>query len=79
MFNHSLKVLPQVTNALPTCYHTRYHVIIGIFYNIQQMTIFYAISDVLLFMLLSILKGISTKWFHFQRVTTRYHQFYRKR
>ena len=63
---------------LSTRYHTRYRITIRNFYNIQHITIFFAISDVLLFMLLCILKGISTYFYHFQRVTTRYRQFYEK-
>ena len=62
-----------------TRYRMRYRIIIGNFYNNQRMTFFCAISDVLLFMLLCILKGISTNLYHFQRVTTRYRQFYKKR
>ena len=65
--------------ALPTLYRIRYRIIIGNFYNIQHMTFFCATSHVLLFMLLCILKGISTYFYHFQRVTTRYHQFYKKK
>ena len=64
---------------LSTRYRMRYRIIIGNFYNIQHMTFFCAISDVLLFMLLCILKGISTYLYHFQRVTTRYRQFYKKK
>ena len=66
-------------HALQTRYRMRYRIIIGNFYNIQRMTFFCAISDVLQFMLLCILKGISTYLYHFQRVTTRYRQFYKKR
>ena len=58
-------------HGLPTRYHTRYRIIICNFYNIQHTTIFCAISDVLLFMLLCILKGISTYLYHFQRLTLR--------
>ena len=66
-------------HVLPTRYRMRYRIIIGNFYNIQHMTFFCAILDVLLFMLLCILKGISTYLYHFQRVTMRYRQFYKKR
>ena len=64
--------------GLPTCYHTRYCIIIGNLYNVQHITIFCAISDVSLFMLLCILKTISTYFYHFQRVATRYREFYKK-
>ena len=63
---------------LSTRYHTRYRIAIRNFYNIQHITIFCAISGVLLFMLLCILKGISIYFYQFQRVTTRYRQFYEK-
>ena len=72
-------ILSTCYHALRTRYHMRYRIIKGNFYNIQQMTFFCAISDVLLFMLLCTLKGISTYLYHFQRVTTRYRQFYKKR
>ena len=52
-------VLSTRYHRFPTRYHTRYRIIIGNFFNIQHMIIFCAISDVLLFMLLCILKGIS--------------------
>ena len=39
-------------HACPTRYRMRYRIAIGNFYNIQHMTFFCAISDVLLFMLL---------------------------
>ena len=72
-------ILSTRYHALPTRYRMCYRIIIDNFYNIQQMTFFCAISDALLFMLLCILKGISTYLFHFQRVTTRYRQFYKKK
>ena len=71
-------ILSMRYHRLPTHYHTRYRIIIRNFYNIQHTTIFCAISDVSLFMLLCILKGISTYMYHFQRVTTRYRQFNEK-
>ena len=79
MFHHSFNALAPVTNMLLMRYHTHYHIIIGNFYNIQHMTIFCAISDVLLFMLLCTLKGTSTQLYHFQWVSTSYRQFYKKR
>ena len=66
-------------HGLPTRCHTRYRIIIRNFYNIQHSAIFCAISDVSLFMLLCILKGISTYIYHFQRVTIPYRQFNKKR
>ena len=71
-------ILSMRYHALPTRYHMRYRIVIGNFYSIQHMTFFCPISDVLLFMLLCILKGISIYLYHFQRVTTRYRQFYKK-
>ena len=66
MFPYSFNALPRVTNALPYAlpYYNRQ------FYNIQQMTFFCAISDVLLFMLLCILKELST---YFVPFSTGYH------
>ena len=72
-------ILSTRYHTLPTHYRMRYRIIIDNFYNIQHMTFFSAISDALLFMLLCILKGISTYLCHFQRVTTRYPQFYKKK
>ena len=71
-------ILSTRYHALPTHYRMRYRIIIGNFYNIQRMSFFWAISDVLLFMLLCILKGISTYLYHFQWVTIHYRQFYKK-
>ena len=53
-------ILSTRYHALPTRYRMRYRIIIGNFYNIQHMTFYCAKSDVLLFMLICILKGIST-------------------
>ena len=50
----------RATNALSMRYHTGNQVIIGNFDNIQHMSILCTILDVLLFTLLSTLKGIST-------------------
>ena len=72
MFHYFFNALPRVTNALP--YALPYYN--SQFLQYQHMTFFCATSDVLLFMLLCILKGISTYLYHFQRVTTRYRQFY---
>ena len=71
-------ILSKRYHTLLMRYHMSYCIITGNFYNIEQMTFFCAISDVLLFMLPCILKGISTYLYHFQEVTTRYRQFYKK-
>ena len=60
-------------------YHLCYHTFMGVSYCLQSTIIISLLLHWLLSTLLFIFSKISTYFYDFQRVTTRYHQIFKKR